>query len=107
MAKLPFKRSEVDRLRALTWRQVLRIFDLVWSEDLTFVARKNGATRRVYVSVKEDVFEIVFTDEKWFDPRANKGGGGAIDLTMHLFGVDFLTAVQKLDRALKSVLMSR
>ena len=33
---------------------------------------------------------------KFFDTRADKGGGGAIDLAMHLLRLDFVAAVKRL-----------
>ena len=42
-------------------------------------------------------FEIVTTGpNKWYDTRARKGGGGAIDLTMHVLHVTFVDAVKLL-----------
>jgi hypothetical protein len=40
--------------------------------------------------------ELIFTGSKWFDVRRNKGGGGAIDLYMHLLGSTFQDAVAEL-----------
>jgi hypothetical protein len=44
-------------------------------------------------------FELLVTGLKWFDARAGKGGGGAVDLCMHLLGLDFVAAVKLLCRA--------
>ena len=36
------------------------------------------------------------TGSRWFDNKANVGGGGAIDLVMHIAGVDFSVACRSL-----------
>ena len=41
-------------------------------------------------------FEILTTGLKWYDTRAKKGGGGAIDLAMHVLGLSFVDAVKLL-----------
>jgi hypothetical protein len=41
-------------------------------------------------------FEILTTGVKWLDTRANKGGGGAIDLAMHVLHLSFVDAVKLL-----------
>ena len=45
------------------------------------------------------VDEILTTGPKWYDTRARKGGGGAIDLAMHVLGVSFVDAVKQLTAA--------
>nr|WP_254176670.1 hypothetical protein [Pseudomonas aeruginosa] len=39
---------------------------------------------------------LLVTGAKFFDTRADKGGGGAIDLAMHLLRLDFVAAVKRL-----------
>ncbi|CCG39552.1 hypothetical protein [Xanthomonas citri] len=60
---------------------------------------KDKATRRLYVSLGNGVVELLATGPKWFDTRADKGGGGAIDLAMYLLRLDFVSAVKQLDFA--------
>jgi hypothetical protein len=38
------------------------------------------------------------TGPKWYDTRAGKGGGGAIDLAMHVLGLSFVDAVKSLNK---------
>jgi len=54
----------------------------------------------VHVSVSGGVVELLATGSKWYDTRVEKGGGGAIDLAMHLLGLDFVSAVKKLETRL-------
>lgn len=51
---------------------------------------------RLHVAVGGQVFELLVTGAKFFDTRADKGGGGAIDLAMHLLRLDFVAAVKRL-----------
>ena len=41
-------------------------------------------------------WELLVTGPKWFDTRAGEGGGGGIDLVMHLLGLDFVKSVKLL-----------
>jgi hypothetical protein len=41
----------------------------------------------------------VTTGLKWYDTRARRGGGGAIDLAMHVLGLSFVDAVKHLTTA--------
>jgi Toprim-like/Protein of unknown function (DUF3991) len=56
-----------------------------------FDVRREGITLRA----KTERHNIVITGSRWFDNKANVGGGGAIDLVMHI-GVDFSVACRSL-----------
>ncbi len=45
---------------------------------------------------KTDGFRICVTGFKWFDHNSGKGGGGAIDLTMHIKSLSFMNACNTL-----------
>ena len=45
---------------------------------------------------KSDGFRISVTGQKWYDHEGQKGGGGAIDLVMHIRGVSYVSATQYL-----------
>lgn len=49
---------------------------------------------RVHVSAAGNEWELLLTGPKWFDTRAGKGGGGAVDLVMHLWQVPFTRAAK-------------
>jgi hypothetical protein len=65
--------------------------------DTTFVPAKDARTRRWNVCTERGDYEILTTGGKWYDTRAKIGGGGAIDLTMHVLGLSFVDAVKRLD----------
>lgn len=64
--------------------------------DPTFTPTKCADSRRWHAHTTQGDFEILTTGPKWYDTRARKGGGGAIDLTMHLLGLSFVDAVKYL-----------
>ena len=70
---------------------------LFWRRDFDFVPDKNKQTVRFFISSPSGfAWEVLVTGLKWFDVRAEKGGGGAIDFLMHLLGIDFVKAVKLL-----------
>jgi len=91
-----FDGAVLDALRAMTPQQTLDRLGLHWRRDPDFRPQKNPATARLYVTVGAGVVELLATGPKWYDTRACKGGGGAIDLTMHVLGVSFVDAVKRL-----------
>ncbi|HMQ71321.1 MAG TPA: hypothetical protein P5163_08150 [Rubrivivax sp.] len=63
--------------------------------DSTYQPLKDEHSRRWHASTARGEFEILTTGVKWYDTRAHAGGGGAIDLAMHLLGVSFVDAVKR------------
>lgn len=86
----------LESLRSMPPAETLDRLGLGWKRDPHFQPQKNAATSRLHVSVGAGVVEIIATGARWYDPRAKKGGGGAIDLAMHLCGLDFVGAVKRL-----------
>jgi hypothetical protein len=65
--------------------------------DRTYVPIKDSRSRRWQVQTVAGEFEILTTGpHKWYDTRAKIGGGGAIDLAMHLLQLSFVDAVKLL-----------
>src|SRR4029450_8045591 len=73
-----------DQARGIPLRDVL--------EHYGFETKPEGTTLRA----KSERHNIVVTGSRWFDNKANVGGGGAIDLVMHIAGVDFSVACRSL-----------
>src|SRR4029453_15354105 len=61
-------------------------------EHYGFETKPEGTTLRA----KSERHNIVVTGSKWFENKANVGGGGAIDLLMHIAGVEFSAACRSL-----------
>ena len=93
------KKRKVDEIELKRWRvldaaTVLLKLSEHAKQDLTFVPIKNSSTIRLNITVENREFEILCTGSKFYDTRAEKGGGGAIDLVMHLCKVNFRKATE-------------
>lgn len=87
----------LEELRSMPVVAALDALGLYWKHDSDFVPVKDKATVRLNVSLPSGgSVELLVTGQKWYDTRAGQGGGGAIDLVMHLLRVDFVTAVKTL-----------
>lgn len=86
----------VNQLRDLPVIDVLDLLRLDWKVDRDFSPLKSHETIRLNVAVGSGGFELVVTGRRWFDTRAEKGGFGGIDLSMHLLKLDFVGAVKRL-----------
>ena len=73
-----------DQVRGIPLRDVLARYG--------FQVRAEGTTFRA----KSEHHNIVVTGTRWFDNKAGLGGGGAIDLVIHLAKVNFSAACRSL-----------
>ena len=94
-------RKAVDNLVLEKWRSmdaalVLRTISLHMKQDPSFIPRADAQTTRWNINIAGRDIEMLCNGPKFFDTRARSGGGGAVDLAMHLFGVDFRGAVKLL-----------
>lgn len=67
--------------------------------DPTFVPIKDRRTSRWHVSARQREYELLLTGPKFFDTRASKGGGGAVDLAMYILRANFADAVKAIRAA--------
>jgi hypothetical protein len=93
-----FDDAFVERLRSVPVLDALNSLGLYWRIDPTFQPVKNANTKRLYVSVGSSVIEMLLVDRKWYDVRLGIGGGGCIDLAMHLLDLNFVQAVKALSK---------
>ncbi|MGH8207143.1 MAG: hypothetical protein ACRETK_10230 [Steroidobacteraceae bacterium] len=91
-----FSPAILASLRELPTEVVLARLALDFKTDPTFAPVKDAGTRRWHAHTTQGDFEILTTGPKWYDTRARKGGGGAIDLAMHVLGLSFVEAVKRL-----------
>ncbi len=91
--------EELRRWRDLDAALSLSSLALHAKADPTFVPIKVERTTRWHVNVAGRDFELLLTGPKFFDTRAEKGGGGAVDMAMHLFRLDFKAATELLRKA--------
>jgi hypothetical protein len=88
--------SELKRLRLLDLAEVLEQVGLEHKADASYQPRRHANSMRWHVTVDAYVYELIVTEQQWFDTRAGKGGCGAVDLLMHLFSISFLESVHRL-----------
>ncbi|CAG9170825.1 hypothetical protein [Cupriavidus pinatubonensis] len=98
----------VDDQTLVEWREldtlyVLKRLGCYAKRDISFHPIKAKGTVRYHVNANAHDWELLIAGPKFWDARANKGGGGAIDLAMHLFNLDFKHAVRMLRAALSEV----
>jgi hypothetical protein len=98
-ARRSFSPAMLTRLREMPSGDVLPLVAIDVKADPTYLPIKAGRSRRWHVLSIRGEFEILTTGPKWYDMRARRGGGGAIDLAMHVLGVSFVDAVRHLTAA--------
>lgn len=96
MAK-SFSPAVLAALRALPSEAALGRLAIHCKADATYHPVRQAANRRWHVRTACGEFEILTTGVKWYDTRAKKGGGGAIDLAMHVLALSFVDAVKRLN----------
>lgn len=94
-------RRSVDNLELERWRRLdaVALLDLVCTHakrDLSFEPRLRGLGSRWHCNVDGVEYELLCSGPKFYDTRAGHGGGGALDLVMHLMRVDFKHAAHLL-----------
>src|SRR5450631_4596734 len=93
-----FDSVKLAQLRSLPAEAALRRIALGIKADSNYLPIKNSGSGRWHVFTDRGAFEILTTGPKWYDTRARRGGGGAIDLAMHVLGVSFVDAVKSLNK---------
>jgi hypothetical protein len=91
--------SELKRLRSLPALNVPSRMSDHAKVDRDFSPVLATGTQRVHVSAGGADWEILADGARFYDTRTGKGGGGAVDLVMHLWRVPFKQAVKMLREA--------
>lgn len=91
-----FSRTTLTALRQMPSEDALPLLAAYLKPDQTYVPVKDPRSRRWHGRAACGDFELLTTGPKWWDSRAGKGGGGAIDLAMHLLQLPFVDAVKLL-----------
>src|SRR4051812_26229284 len=95
-----FDEVVLRRLREVPLGAALEALGRHVAIDRDFVPVKDARTERWLVDAGVGKAELLVTGLKWFDARDGRGGGGVIDLVMHLDHVTFVQAVRLLKKAL-------
>ncbi len=88
----------LDRWRRLDAETVLAAIAAYAKPDPLYVPVKDRSSRRWHAHVDGRDYELLLTGPKFWDTRQAVGGGGAVDLVMHLTGGDFKAASRQLTR---------
>ncbi|MFC4708045.1 hypothetical protein [Paraburkholderia caffeinitolerans] len=88
----------LERWRALDALFVLGKLGCYAKVDDTFEPLSAQGTQRYHVNAEGQDFELLLRGPKFFDTRLQRGGGGAVDLVMHVRHVDFKAATDLLRR---------
>jgi hypothetical protein len=91
LARLQF--NELLRLRQIPAALALAALATYAKRDSTFVPTKSLTTERWNATVGCYQFELLLNGPKFYDTRTKVGGGGAIDLAIHLHRLSFIDAV--------------
>ena len=91
-----FPAATLVHLHQMPGDAALQLLSLYYKADASYQPTKDPESRRWHVRTVRGEFEILTTGIKWYDSRAKLGGGGAIDLAMHILQVSFVDAVKAL-----------
>ncbi|MFM0389434.1 hypothetical protein [Paraburkholderia dipogonis] len=97
MSKL--SQDDLEKLRNLAATRVVCACATHAKRDVTFEPTSATETERWHVNAGGREFELLLRGPKFYDTRAKRGGGGAIDLVMHLYSLNFAEAVALLKKA--------
>jgi hypothetical protein len=90
--------SALERWRGLDAATVLTAMAVHAKPDPLYIPVKDRASRRWHAHVAGRDYELLLTGAKFWDTRQAVGGGGAVDLVIHLTGCDFKAACRELGR---------
>ena len=96
MGRRSVDNSSLERWRQLDALLVLEKLVCHAKADSTFEPLTAQGTARYHVNVDGKDFELLLCGPKFFDTRLQRGGGGAVDLVMHVRHVDFKGATDLL-----------
>ena len=91
-----FDEATLTPLREMPASDALALLAIHAKADPTYAPVKTDRSQRWHVRTAYAEFEILTTGCQWYDTRQRRGGGGAIDLAMHIRGLSFVDAVKLL-----------
>ena len=94
MARRCVDNLDLERWRLLDAAAAIVVLSDYAKLDQAYEPRKDQRSTRWHVTAGGQEFEVLCTGPRFLDTRSNKGGGGAVDLAMHLLSVDFKSAVR-------------
>lgn len=94
MVRRSFDRATLTPLREMPSEAALALLAIHCKPDSSYQPVKQPTTRRWHAHTSGGEFEILTTGTKGYDTRSKVGGGGAIDLAMHVLRLPFIDAVR-------------
>ncbi len=98
MGRRSVENLTLERWRALDALWVLDKLGCYAKADNTFELLRAQGTQRHHVNAEGQDVELLPRGPKLFDTRLQRGGGGAVDLVMHVRHIDFKGATDLLRR---------
>lgn len=96
MRNRPVDNFLLEKWRMLDAALVLQVLADHVKQDAEYEPRTSLGSTRWHALVNGHDHELLCTGAKFFDTRTGKGGGGAVDLVMHLYQIDFKKATSLL-----------
>lgn len=93
MRRLAVDNLSLERWRRIAAEDVLAKLAEHRKADPTYCPRTSSGTTRWHANLAGKDVEVLCTGVRFFDVRANHGGGGAVDFAMHFFDLNFSNAV--------------
>lgn len=94
----PYPSAELERLRRIFAADALLLLATHAKRDTSFAPIKAKNTERWHANVNGREFEFLVNGPRFYDVRAKRGGGGAIDIAIYLFRLNFKQAVALLQQ---------
>lgn len=101
--RTPIDPQQLEALRNLSVTELALVLGLPCSRDITYQSQRHAHSVCYRIMVSAKIYQIISTGSKWFSALQGVGGGGAIDLTMHLYGEPYQAALQRLRKAYATV----
>ncbi len=89
MGRWAVENWRLARWGELEWVVALRAGSAYLKQDTEFQPRQGHGSTRWQANVSGRDYEILCTGPHFLDTRTNQGGGGAVDMVMHLMQLDF------------------
>lgn len=96
-----FDKDLIARFRMMSVEQTALTLGLYCKQDKEYRSTTHKHSSCFHISKDSEVFEIITTELKWYSTHRGCGGGGGIDLAMHLFGECFKAALLRLSAGLE------
>lgn len=96
-----FDEELITRFRVMTVEQTARVLGLYCKQDKDYESSHYRNSKCFHISKDGEVFEIIVSQLKWYSTHRRFGGGGGIDLTIHLYGESFKAALTRLSLGLE------